>query len=109
MEIFWSSDYISNLILSRTRTKKVNLIQIKTAMITDWCFVSNHTGIHYVGEVKNNTINKLLVDQLTEGQLQWSHLIDPNDVVSALTLLNLLSLDTISLNSFCFSFLYSEK
>ena len=77
-------------------------------MITD-CSVSNHTGIHYVGEMKNNTINKLLVDQLTEGQLQWSHLIDPNDVVSALTLLNLFSLDTISLNSFCFSFLYSEK
>ena len=77
-------------------------------MITD-CSVSNHTGIHYIGEMKNNTMNKLLVDQLTEGQLQWSHLIDPNDVVSALTLLNLLSLDTISLNSFCFFFLYSEK
>ena len=75
-------------------------------MITD-CSVSNHIGIHYVGEMKNNTINKLLVDQLTEGQLQWSHLIDPNDVVSALTLLNLLSLDTISYNSF--SLLCSEK
>ena len=66
-----------------------------------------HTGIHYVGEMRNNTINKLLVEQLTEGQLQWSHLFDPNDVVSVPRSLNVLRFDTIS--SKPFPLVYGEK
>ena len=97
MEIIFSHQ-IPKLFIFRTKTQ-VNWIKIKTPMVTN-CSVSNRTGIHYVGEMKNNTINKLLVEQLTEGQLQWSHLIDPNDVVSMWTPLNLLSLVTISSNLF---------
>lgn len=39
-------------------------------------------GIHYIGEMRNNTIAKLLVDQLTDGQLVWENLDDEMDVVS---------------------------
>lgn len=34
------------------------------------------TGIHYVGEMAGNSVTKFLVDQLTDGQLQWAPL-DP--------------------------------
>lgn len=41
------------------------------------CFL----GIHYIGEMRNNTLSKLLIEQLTEGQLQFEHLVDDFDVV----------------------------
>lgn len=34
------------------------------------------TGIHYVGEMAGNSVTKFLIDQLTDGQLQWAPL-DP--------------------------------
>ena len=34
------------------------------------------TGIHYVGEMAGDSVTKFLIDQLTEGQIQWSPL-DP--------------------------------
>ena len=40
------------------------------------------SGIHYIGEMRNNTVARLMVQQLTEGQLQWVDLIDEFDVVS---------------------------
>jgi all-trans-retinol 13,14-reductase len=39
-------------------------------------------GIHYIGEMRNNTVTRLLVEQITEGQLQWVDLIDEFDVVA---------------------------
>jgi len=39
-------------------------------------------GIHYVGEMGSQTINKVLVDQITEGQLEWAPLQDNYDTVS---------------------------
>ncbi|XP_038045261.1 all-trans-retinol 13,14-reductase-like [Patiria miniata] len=38
-------------------------------------------GIHYIGEMANNTISKVLVDQLTDGQLQWEPLDETFDTV----------------------------
>jgi len=39
-------------------------------------------GIHYVGEMGSQTINKTLVDQITRGQLEWAKLEEEYDVVS---------------------------
>ncbi|XP_010180289.1 PREDICTED: all-trans-retinol 13,14-reductase-like, partial [Mesitornis unicolor] len=39
------------------------------------------TGIHYVGQMHEGSLMKFVVDQLTEGQLQWARLPDPYDVV----------------------------
>jgi all-trans-retinol 13,14-reductase len=39
-------------------------------------------GIHYIGEMKSNTVTRLLINQLTEGQLQWVHLEEEFDVVA---------------------------
>eukprot|EP00605_Chrysophyceae_sp_TOSAG23-4_P000218 GSChrysophyteH1.ASY1.ANO1.255.1 assembled CDS len=39
------------------------------------------TGIHYIGEMRNHTGIKFLLDQLSRGQLQWSNLEDDYDVV----------------------------
>jgi len=39
-------------------------------------------GIHYIGEMRSNTVARLLVNQLTDGQLEWCDLIDEFDVVS---------------------------
>jgi len=39
-------------------------------------------GIHYIGEMRNNTVTRLLVNQLTEGQLQWVDLEQAFDVVA---------------------------
>lgn len=38
-------------------------------------------GIHYIGEMRNNTVSRLLVDQLTNGQLQWTDLVNDFDQV----------------------------
>ncbi|CAH1277367.1 RETSAT [Branchiostoma lanceolatum] len=39
-------------------------------------------GVHYIGEMCGSTMNKVLFDQLTEGQLQWEKLDDTLDVVA---------------------------
>ncbi|XP_020825179.1 all-trans-retinol 13,14-reductase isoform X2 [Phascolarctos cinereus] len=39
------------------------------------------TGIHYVGQLKEGSFNRFLVDQITEGQLDWAPLDSPFDVV----------------------------
>ncbi|XP_060106452.1 all-trans-retinol 13,14-reductase [Heteronotia binoei] len=38
-------------------------------------------GIHYVGQMLENSFSRMLVDQLTEGQLQWAKMESPLDVV----------------------------
>lgn len=40
-------------------------------------------GIHYIGEMNKKTgVSKILMDQLTNGQLQWVDLDDEFDIVS---------------------------
>ncbi|XP_063787962.1 all-trans-retinol 13,14-reductase [Pseudophryne corroboree] len=38
-------------------------------------------GIHYIGQLNEHSPTRILVDQLTDGQLQWSLMDDPFDVV----------------------------
>ena len=38
-------------------------------------------GIHYIGEVNPGNINRTLLDQITEGQLDWAPLEDMYDIV----------------------------
>jgi len=38
-------------------------------------------GIHYIGEMGRQTLNKTLLDQVTDGQLEWAPLDDEFDVV----------------------------
>ena len=39
-------------------------------------------GIHYIGEMRDGTLSRILVDQLTEGKLQWEPLDDVYDTVA---------------------------
>lgn len=39
-------------------------------------------GIHYIGEMRSNTVTRLLVNQITDGQLQWVDLEEEFDVVA---------------------------
>ena len=39
-------------------------------------------GIHYIGEVKKGEINRTLLDQLTDGQLEWAELTNPYDITT---------------------------
>lgn len=39
------------------------------------------TGIHYIGEMRNRTLPRFLIEQLTAGQLVWSPMDDSFDVV----------------------------
>lgn len=39
------------------------------------------TGIHYVGEMRNNTSVRFLFDQVSNGQLQWANVADDFDTV----------------------------
>lgn len=39
-------------------------------------------GVHYIGEMRSNTVARILIDQLTDGQLQWVDLIDEFDLLS---------------------------
>ncbi len=39
------------------------------------------TGIHYVGEMRNNTAFRFLLDQLSNGQLGWADVADDFDTV----------------------------
>jgi len=34
------------------------------------------TGVHYIGEMRNNTALRFLYDQLTEDQLEWKNVSD---------------------------------
>ncbi|KAM4039382.1 all-trans-retinol 13,14-reductase [Anomaloglossus baeobatrachus] len=38
-------------------------------------------GIHYIGQLNEKSPSRILVDQLTDGQLQWSLMDNPFDVV----------------------------
>lgn len=38
-------------------------------------------GVHYIGEMRNNTVARMLINQLTDGHLQWVDLIDEFDLV----------------------------
>ena len=38
-------------------------------------------GIHYIGEMGSQTLNKTLLDQVCEGQIEWAPLDDDYDVV----------------------------
>ena len=42
----------------------------------------SHTGIHYIGEMTGTTISKVLIDQLTDGQLQWNPIDDNFDTIA---------------------------
>jgi all-trans-retinol 13,14-reductase len=39
------------------------------------------TGIHYIGEMRNNTAFRFLMDQLSNGQLTWANVCDDFDTV----------------------------
>ena len=38
-------------------------------------------GIHYIGEMGRQTLNKTLLDQISSGQIEWAPLDDEFDVV----------------------------
>jgi len=38
-------------------------------------------GIHYIGEMGSQTINKTLLDQISDGQIEWASLDDEFDVI----------------------------
>ncbi|BFZ18241.1 hypothetical protein BsWGS_21280 [Bradybaena similaris] len=40
------------------------------------------TGIHYIGEMHDSSEHRVLLDQLTSGQLRWAKLDDSYDTVS---------------------------
>ena len=52
-------------------------------------------GIHYIGEMRHNTTLRHLIDQLTEGQLQWCDLDDEQDIVSSNLCLLLMKYDSL--------------
>ena len=39
------------------------------------------TGIHYIGEMRNNTAFRFLIDQISNGQLKWANVCDDFDTV----------------------------
>ena len=39
------------------------------------------TGIHYIGEMRNNTTFRFLLDQLSNGHLKWTNVADDFDTV----------------------------
>jgi len=39
-------------------------------------------GIHYIGEMGHQSLNKTLLDQISEGQIEWAPLDDDYDVIS---------------------------
>jgi all-trans-retinol 13,14-reductase len=40
------------------------------------------TGVHYIGEMGSQTKAKSLLDQITEGQLEWAKMDDSFDLIS---------------------------
>ena len=39
-------------------------------------------GIHYIGQMSKQTRSRMLLDQLTRGQLDWARIDDQFDTVS---------------------------
>ncbi|XP_074052444.1 all-trans-retinol 13,14-reductase-like [Macrotis lagotis] len=39
------------------------------------------TGIHYIGQLREGSFNRFLLDQMTEGQLDWAPMDSPFDIV----------------------------
>ncbi|XP_070285699.1 all-trans-retinol 13,14-reductase isoform X1 [Myotis yumanensis] len=39
------------------------------------------TGIHYIGRMQEGSLNRFILDQITEGQLDWAALSSPFDVM----------------------------
>ncbi|XP_039073527.1 all-trans-retinol 13,14-reductase isoform X2 [Hyaena hyaena] len=39
------------------------------------------TGIHYVGHMQEGKLNRFILDQITEGQLEWAPLSSPFDIM----------------------------
>ncbi|KAF5915046.1 hypothetical protein HPG69_003547 [Diceros bicornis minor] len=39
------------------------------------------TGIHYIGRMEEGSFDRFILDQITEGQLDWAHLSSPFDVM----------------------------
>lgn len=46
------------------------------------CFCILTAGIHYIGDMHEGSINRVLLDQLTCGQLRWAKMDDAFDMVS---------------------------
>lgn len=47
----------------------------------DTLFFCLPTGIHYVGHMQEGKSSRLILDQITEGQLEWVALSSPFDVM----------------------------
>lgn len=47
--------------------------------LAQWCLP--HTGIHYIGDLLEHKPFRCMLDQLTNGQLQWEPLNNPFDQV----------------------------
>uniref|UniRef100_A0A8D2IUB3 L-amino-acid oxidase n=1 Tax=Varanus komodoensis TaxID=61221 RepID=A0A8D2IUB3_VARKO len=39
-------------------------------------------GIHYIGQMQENEMSRMIMDQLTDGQLEWVKLEDPYDIIT---------------------------
>ncbi|XP_014648212.1 PREDICTED: all-trans-retinol 13,14-reductase isoform X3 [Ceratotherium simum simum] len=39
------------------------------------------TGIHYIGRMEEGSFDRFILDQITEGQLDWAHLSSPFDIM----------------------------
>lgn len=44
-------------------------------------FVSQQTGIHYIGRMEEGSFGRFILDQITEGQLDWATLSSPFDIM----------------------------
>ncbi|XP_068130840.1 all-trans-retinol 13,14-reductase-like [Hyperolius riggenbachi] len=44
-------------------------------------FGTTVAGIHYIGQLNDRSPSRIMIDQLTDGQLQWSLMDDPYDVL----------------------------
>jgi all-trans-retinol 13,14-reductase len=40
------------------------------------------TGVHYIGEMGSQTLPKSLLDQISEGQVEWARMDDSFDLIS---------------------------
>ena len=61
------------------------LQEVLQVMLCSTCSHSGYEfdpGIHYVGEMQNNSVMKFLLDQVTDGQLTWAPLEKQYDTVA---------------------------
>lgn len=76
---------VAAALLARTGKKVVVLEQHDQAGGCCHAFLEKgyefDTGIHYIGEVRNNTAFRFLMDQISNGQLGWSDVVDDFDTV----------------------------